>query len=92
MKNKQHKLDFIIKAVGGDSLSYVLKALDGGVNARLCFHKPINSHEAHLCFGYGSYGDYLSWQLLIDTKEAKLQDQSDETINSLATILGYEND
>jgi hypothetical protein len=35
------------------------------------------------------FAKYIDWE---GGKEAKLQDQSDECINSLAIILGYEND
>lgn len=89
------KIDFIKEKCGGDSLSHVLDCfrkknsyfqLSGGNDywAKGCVEITVNKHGE-------SYEDLL-WELLIDTKEAKLQDQSDESLNSLATILGYENE
>ena len=93
----QNKINFIIEKCGGDSLSHVLAELEKNINSyKITYGLEISK-------GYGiqifqrTYSDFdgtackliCSWRLLTDAKEAKLQNQSNETINLIATILGY---
>ena len=82
----QSKIRFIIEKCGGDSLSHIIAATPqenyefdtlGGGNIIAITRWDEDKGEAS-----------VFWKLLIDTKEAKLEDQPSETIDALFEILG----
>lgn len=85
----QNKINFIIEKCGGNSLAHVLKAI--------CFEDR-SGIEIHFTDGafwkqrrFSEVWDNIgSWQLLKDNQEAKLQDQTPETIDALYQLLSGE--
>ncbi len=84
MKNKpdlKELQDFIREKCGGDSLAHILKGLSNLRNA-ICIY------DGWLNIKIDAFKD-LHWFLIVEGKEAKLQDQTSETQLVIAQLLGW---
>lgn len=85
------KLNKITERCGGNSLAHVLKKLRPlGLEAD---EAPENMIEInHCCWVNEIWQDVYPfyWQLLKDNQEAKLQDQSEETISAIHKLISGE--
>lgn len=96
---RQNRIDFIIEKCGGNSLAHVLDYFRLKTEYfQLCAERSLNFYNGmvEISVDNGNFENsepsYIefSWQLLNDNKEAKLQDQTPETIEAIHKLISGE--
>jgi hypothetical protein len=84
----QNKINLIIEKCGGDSFSLIIQKLT--LIEKDFMAAPIPTRARGVCFYNMRRTDSFSWNFITEGEEAKLRDQTSETVDALFRILGSE--